>query len=422
MALSWMLMATDGPVANAITARMANPLLETAGIPLAMGLAIWIESPVIDLLTASTTLAVGRESLAMLRRYSLAVIAFVTLAHAVVALTPIYTFVFGTIMRAPVELMDTCRLPFIIMIPWSGVIGWRRFLQGVMIRNGVTKPVGVGSAVRATVMATVGFTLVAFSSWPGLVVVTVALVSSVTAEAIFIHFAARPVIRYSYELVPGEETTRLTLVDLLKFHGPLVASTAVMMIAAPMVSAALLRLENPVVSVAAWQVASSVVFLLRAGAIALPEVVISLARDEESEPALLRFCVQVGLASATLLGVLALLRIDVWFFTSVLKVGPVVAEAAHVAFFWCMALPIVNALMMFARAMLTARRRTLARMVAVMVAIGTMALTLAFGVAFALQGVFLAAAAATIAQTAELTVLWFSLYGKRRRPPARVAA
>lgn len=408
LAVSWLMMAVEGPVSTAVTSRLPDARVQTAGIFVVMGLAIFIESPVIDLLTASTTLGKGRRSFEVLRRYALIMMGLVTVVHAAVAFTPLFDFILLRLLNVPPEVTEASRLPFQIMTPWSALIGWRRHLQGLMIRNGESKPIGVGSAIRAVVLAGTcfgGFLVSsgAGGSIPGLVVVAYGLVASVAAESLFIHFAARPVLREHYAL--GEAGPALPWRDLLAFHWPLVASTAVMMTAAPMMSGAMARMESPVLSMAGWQTASSILFLFRTVTFALPEAVIALYRDEASAKLLRSFCIKVGaVCSATLLA-MSLSGADKWVFVHVLDAQPDVAYHAHLAFLFCGLQPLINALMSYNRALLTAHRKTVARTVAVLTAIGVLLFALELGVRLDGVGVIVAAVAATTGQLAELFLL-----------------
>ena len=57
LALSWLFMAIESPIAIIILSRLPGSEVATAAFLIMMGLALWIESPVIDMLSTSTTLA-----------------------------------------------------------------------------------------------------------------------------------------------------------------------------------------------------------------------------------------------------------------------------------------------------------------------------------------------------------------------------
>ncbi|MFN7172927.1 MAG: hypothetical protein ACK4P3_09125, partial [Fimbriimonadaceae bacterium] len=90
LALSWLLMAVEAPLSVRIIAGAADFEVNVAAFGLIMGLSIWIESPVIDLLATSTTLAKCRQAFLQLRKFTLIMMAVVTIGHAAVALSPAY--------------------------------------------------------------------------------------------------------------------------------------------------------------------------------------------------------------------------------------------------------------------------------------------------------------------------------------------
>ena len=51
--------------------------------------------------------------------------------------------------------METSRLPFIVMAPFSAAVGYRRLWQGVLIRHGKTWVVPVSMISRLVILAVV---------------------------------------------------------------------------------------------------------------------------------------------------------------------------------------------------------------------------------------------------------------------------
>src|SRR5262249_61770367 len=74
-------------------------------------------------------------------------------------------------------------------------IALRRRQEGVMTRFGRARAVTWGTVVRLTTLVTVLGVGVALSTFPAIVVGTVAVISAVVAEGVFAGFAVRPVLR-----------------------------------------------------------------------------------------------------------------------------------------------------------------------------------------------------------------------------------
>jgi progressive ankylosis protein len=420
-------MAIESPISVGIISRLQDAEVQTAAFFIVGSLSLWIESPVIDLLATSTTLARSSASYWLLRRYTLLVIAWVTALHALVSATPLYWIVTLGILRIPQEVAEAAQPALIVMIPWSGFIGWRRFQQGVLIRYGYTRAVGVGTGIRMAAMLAVGIGLYLYSDLSGVVIASVALVASVVVEAIFVHAVSIPVIRERLLMAPAEEPKESkaggrpemaepeSMGPLFRFHMPLAVTTMVTLLTGPIVSAALARAPMSVLALASWQVAASLLFMHRTIVFALPEVVITLYRDAASRAMLRRFCIGVGLFSSGFLLVMAFSGGASWFFVHALGVD--VADRLQMAWLAFLAgflMPLLGAMQSYVRGMLTAHHLTMARLVAIVVALTVLIAMLWIGVWRGWTGVINAAAAMTVAMVAELAALvWLWRKGSR---------
>ncbi|AIE87203.1 hypothetical protein [Fimbriimonas ginsengisoli] len=381
LALSWFFMGLDGPISVAVMSGLPDPRVNTAAFLILLGLAIWIESPVIDLLSTATTLGKTARSVGMLNRFSIYLIAFVTAAHGIVTFTPLFWVLTEQVLGVPHDVAAAVRPGLILMLPWSGFIGWRRSRQGLLIRNGHTRIIGLGTLLRVTVLVVVDLALPHFASLPGLTLAAWGLITSVAAEAIFIYIVSRDVIRGIDE--PGAEIGEpMTMKRMFAFHWPLTATSMLKLLTGPIVAAGLARLVDPTRSLAAYEVAWTVLFLFRVTAFCLPEVVIALYRDEASRLALRRFALGVGIGSSGILLLLTLLRLDGWVFQRLMGVTPDLAERAHWMFMAAALTPFLDAMMSYVLGILTSHHLTVARMVAVFAS----SLALVGGVAIAVIG------------------------------------
>ena len=400
-------MAVEGPVSVAMIARRPDGQVNTAAFLILMSLALWIESPVIDLLSTATTLARDRSAFRVITRFAQILMVVVTVLHLAIATTPLYGWITRGLLDIPAPVAEAARLGMLIMVPWSALIGWRRYLQGILIRYRKTRLIGWGTGVRVAMMGTSAVALFLATDWPGISIAATALVCAVGAEALFVHCVSRSVIREAFFDwdEPHGDPGAVTLRGLAKFHLPLTATTMVMLMSGLVVSAALARAPNSVLSLAAWQVATTVLFLHRTVVFALPEVVVALYRDAASAQTLRRFCTSVGWVMSASIVVFALLGIDQWFFTRALGSNAETVAMAHVAYLVGAAMPLLGALQSYVRGMLTAHHLTVARLQAVLVAMGCLVAALAAGVAMRWPGVVTAGLAMTLSMAAELLAL-----------------
>lgn len=289
LAASWFFMSSELPALVAVVARMPDAAIHLAAYGgVVFPLALIIESPVIQLLAASTALSRDRESYATLRRYMMAMGAALTALHLALALTPLFDVVVGSWLGIPEELHEPSRIGLLIMTPWTWAIAYRRFQQGVLIRFGRARAVGLGTAVR---LSTVGLVLAAgflHGDLPGIVVGTLAIASGVTMEAIFSGLAVRSVRRGPLERAPLAEPP-LRWPSFMSFYTPLVLTSLLILLAQPIGSAAMGRLPLAVASLAVWPAIGGLSFLMRSFGIAYTEVVVAMLDEPGAIAGLRRF-------------------------------------------------------------------------------------------------------------------------------------
>ncbi|MGV3616892.1 MAG: hypothetical protein ACO1SV_16320 [Fimbriimonas sp.] len=407
LAISWLFMGLEGPISVGVISRLPNPEVNTAAFLAMMGLAIWIESPVIDLLATATTLGKDAQSFRALQRFVLYVNLWVTAVHALIVLTPVYWIVARNVMALEPAVAEAARDGLALLVPWSALIGWRRYRQGLLIRNGHTRVIGIGTSLRVTVIAIAAISLAHFSSLPSTVVIALALMSSVTAEAAFVHFASNGIIRDKVLAAPTEPNP-LSGRRLAAFHFPLTATTMVKLLTSLVIGAGLARTVNGTASMAAYQIAGSCVFLFRAFGFCLPEVVVALYKDEASRETLKRFCLGVGLATTMAMLFLSVVGLDAMIFQHVLGAEPHLLPVARLMFVAVSLAPLLDALQSYIRGVLTAHHLTMSRMAAVLVSTVVLLGTVQLSVAMRWPGPTLAGLALTASLLAEYGVLAFS--------------
>lgn len=417
LALSWFFMAWEGQLAMWLIGLMPNNKIYQAGFLIVFGIAIFIESPVIDLLSTGTTLGTTKKRFEKITRFTLILMAWVTVAHCFVVFTPpVYQFVSETLLGARPDVARAAWYGLAWMPVWSACVGWRRYRQGIMIRAGKTGPISWGTLIRIVAMMISGLSLYFSGTMIGLGVIGLSFSIAVFAEALYIHIVSKPVIAKLGESKtdpPQEEENiekspksepELTLPQLAKFHFPLTASTMLMLTAPVLMTRALNEGPEPVIAMAAWQVASTVVWLFRTITFALPEAVIALYKPGR-ERFLGLFCLKVGGGITLAMLSAHFLKFDHYVFSTIFKSEPIVAERAAIAFLWCSFLPFFNALMAYYRGVLTSHHITSARLYAILIALVALAMSLTYGLKIGTLGVILAGAALTLSHIVELATL-----------------
>jgi progressive ankylosis protein len=297
LAASWTLMGMEGPVLQAIIARLPNLETQLAAFGIVMSVEIAIESPVIMLLATSTALVTNAQSYYTLRRFMIGVNLLVTLVAFLVAFTPLYRLLVTSLMGIPTHIAEAARPGMKIMTLWSAAIGVRRFQQGVLIRQGQTRWIGYGTMVRLVSSAGTGVLLAFAAQLPGVYIASIGLMAGVTLEALFIAWAARPTVA---RIVSRSDHIGaiLSMSDVARYHAPLAATSLMTLLIQPLIGAGLARMRFPEENLAAWPVVWGVLFIFRSPAFALPEAVITLISERRLLDPVRQFCWRVGIASS----------------------------------------------------------------------------------------------------------------------------
>jgi hypothetical protein len=358
LAASWLFMAIEGPMMSAVVARLVDPethLAAWGGV--VWPLALMIESPIIMLLSASTALSRDWDSYCKLRRFMMRAGAVLTAVHVLVAFTPLYYVVTVGMIGAPAEIVEPAHIGMRIMVPWTWAIAYRRFNQGVMIRFGHSRAVGLGTVVRLGVdglVLAIGYLI---GTVPGIVVATCAIAAGVVSEALYAGLRVRPVLRglRSKAALNGQP---LTVRSFLEFYTPLAITALLGMLAQPMVSAALSRMPDAVDSLAAWSVVSGFVFMLRSMSYAYNEVVIALLDEPRAMHSLRRFAILLAALTSAALLLVAATPLAAFWFRRVSALSPRLAAIARVGLWVGLPVPGLNVFLSWYQGTIVHSRRT----------------------------------------------------------------
>ncbi len=358
LAASWALMSCEGPILQAVIARLGDVQTQLAAFGIVVSLEITIESPVIMLLATSTALATNARNYRVLRSFVLQVNGLVTIAAVLVAFTPLFDLIVRRLMGIPEPIADAAQPGMMIMTLWSAAIGFRRFLQGVLIRQGQTRWIGYGTATRLLAASATGIVLATVSSLPGVVIASIALMAGVVMEALFVALVARRAVSELLEKPVPDAHESLTLTDVLRFHAPLAATSLLTLLAQPLIGAGLARMPSATETLAAWPVIWGILFVFRSPAFALPEAVIALLSDPTNREPVRLFCRNVGIGSSlAMLLLVATPAVDPYLRYIAGLPGQLTPFVVH-GLLLSVLIPAINALNSWYRGLLIYRRRT----------------------------------------------------------------
>ncbi len=399
LAATWLMMAAEGPFLTALMARLAEPKFNLAAFGVAFSLAMMVEAPIIMMLSAATALARDRLSFAALRTFVYRLNAAITVVMLVLLAPPVFRPLAERLIGLPANVASLANLGLAILLPWPAAIGFRRFYQGVMIRQGLTRRVAYGTVVRLSSMALTGSLLYVLTDLPGIAVGAAALSTGVVLEAAATRVMAAPAVR---RLLAGRDGEPLAQRAIAAFYWPLALTSLLTLGVQPLVTVFLGRSRNGLESLAVLPVLHALVFIFRSPGLALQEVVIALIGEGGAMArALRRFAATLGAALTAALAVLALTPLAGVWFERVSGLPPELADFAVLPLRILCLMPGLEVLLSWQRALLVVERRTALITWGTAVEIGGIVAVLAAGILAAdLVGVTAAALAILAARLA----------------------
>ncbi len=409
LALSWLLMACEPVLVIRAIAGLSEPTLQLAAwSSVVFPVSLAIEAPIIMMLAASTALSSDLRRYRAVGRQTFGLGLVLTALHALVAFTPLYDTVAGAWLGSRPEVLAEARLGLQLMLPWTFAIGWRRYQQGLLIRSERSGDVSRGTLVRLVATAAVLFGLASLETLAGVVVAALGVSAGVIAEALFASWCARQVQPQLAALPLGEP---LQFAAFWRFYLPLALTPLITLVIQPIGAAAMNRLPEGLVSVAAWGPVHALVFLTRSVGMAFNEVVVTLVGLTGGALALRRFAWRLAAGTVGALAVVAATPLGALWFDLAQGLPPEVASLARLGALVSLVMPAAQVAQSWYQGLLVQRRTTRPVTEAVVLYFLLCALGLQLGIAAAARGLYTAPgllwtvvtfSVASVAQTAWL--------------------
>lgn len=400
-------MGLEMPCVTAVVARLANPEINLAAYGgVVFPLSMLIEAPIIMLLSAATALARDGQAYRLIRRFMMIAGASLTALHALLAFTPLFELVVVKIVKPPLEVIEPARLGLRLMLPWTWSIAYRRFNHGVLIRDGRSRFVGLGTLVRLSSLATVLGVGLWHREIPGIAVASAAVAFGVLAEAIFAGIVARPSLRRLRAMPGGAEP--LTFARFVRFYTPLALTSLIHLVITPIMAASLTRMPRALESLAIWPVVNGIGFTLRSVGIAFNEVVVSSLDRPGAPRALKRFSQRLSLGTLAVHLLLVATPLAGLYFGGVAGLKPELAQLATHGFWLALPYTCFAVVQSWYTGLLTAHHETRAIPESVAFSVVTTAAVLAAGIATqATLGLYVGLIGLAVGNVATLTWLHY---------------
>lgn len=365
LAATWLMMATEGPFLAAIIARMLNPKFNLAAYGVAFSLALIIEAPIIMLMSASVALVKDTASFFKLRAYTYTLNVIITIIMIGLLFPPVFFFIACEIIDLPMELARLTHVATALLLPWPCAIGYRRFYQGILIRNNLTRLVGYSTFIRMSTMAISAITIFHFlPSIPGAWAGTFALSAGVVIEAVSIRWMARNLIAHFFKhrddtkpLITSEPP--ITYRKITHFYYPLALSSILGLSAQPMITFFVGQSRFPIESLAVLPVIGSLSFIFRSLGLSYQEVGVALLGETLAGYQKLKtFAIFLGLSLTAGLALIAFTPLSEIWFSSVSGLSNELMQFSLIPLMIVAVLPGFEVMISFQRSVLVNSRRT----------------------------------------------------------------
>ena len=353
-------MSIEGPFLAAVIARMMEPKFNLAAYGIAFSFALMIEAPVIMIMSASTALVKNRQSFIKLRNFIYALNFVVTMLMLVFIIPFIFDFFTIGLIGLPQHVADLTYKAMIILLPWPGAIGYRRFYQGILIRNNLTRRVAYGTVIRLTSMGITALVLYLFSNFDGVMVGASALSIGVILEAIASKIMAWKIVnKLKIKRIENINEEKLTYKEIYNFYLPLALTSIIALGVQPLVIFFIGQSRFPIESLAVLPVLTSFVFIFRSIGLSYQEVGIALlSKYKGSYPVLKNFAVILGIISVATLGLIAFTPLSDYWFKTVSGLSLELSHFAKIPLMIMILMPGLSVLINFQRAVLVESRYT----------------------------------------------------------------
>lgn len=339
LAMTWLMMAVEGPMLAALIARCADTKYNLAAYGIAFSFALIIEAPIILIMSASTALVQDAASYKKLFKFTSALNAIITGIMLFFVIPSVFYFITLNLMQLPREIATLAHWSTIFLIPWPAAIGFRRFYQGILIRNNKTRRVAYGTIVRLSTISITAFTLYFTKKISGTYIATISLSVGVCMEAI----ASRIMVHSTLHSLLNEKTTEpasdLTYKKIINFYTPLALTSMITLGINPIITFFMAQSRMAIESLAVLPVINSFLFLFRASGLSYQEVVITyISSNKNQYPSIRMFAVIIAFVTTALLCIISFSPLIHFWYTTVsglsLELSQFAVSPTRILFLW----------------------------------------------------------------------------------------
>lgn len=404
LAVMWIVMALESPMITSAISRLPDAINQLAAFGFSFALALLIEGPVIQMLSAGTAVTSSKSSyhkILSIQRF----IAILTMSiHIVLSITPVFSFVALKLMGLPPELLTPAHRAFVVLIPWAPTIGYRRLWQGVMIKHGRSKYVPIVMYIRIGLAAIIlGLGLV-YKPFEGALLGGITLSLGVISGMISAYIFAKPCI----DALPDTAVNDINKNQMIAFYVPLAITSIITLGVRPLLNIGIVRGTFPVESLALWPILLAYIFLYTSICQSLQEIIIA-EYCKENLKVIKSFVNNVAIVMVSFYLIIYLFR-PLWkiWFLNISNTPKETLKYLPISLSMFIILPFISAKISWFRAILVAERKTTSLTYAVFINVGTLLLVIyVVPLFFKIPGVYLASIAYIASYTFESLFLFY---------------
>lgn len=350
-------MSLEFPLIQSIVSAVPDSKISLAALGISFATCMMFEAPILMLVSAGAALVNDWNSYQKLRNFThLLCLSMCTL----LGITTLALQKSGALLHIangdPV-LAEKVFQSLLIYLPVPFLVGNRRFLQGVLIRAGKSFLISIGTGSRIVLIAGVGLALAHFSDLHGAIVGAIAGTAGVLAESLIITILAA-IVRRDLRNSQSDESG-LTYKDIISFYAPLAISGVVNLSVLPLLTFFMSQGNEPVLSVASYQILQGMLFFLSSVALAFQEVVVSvLGQRPRAYPILKNFALFVAVGIG--IGFIGYVCTPLcrWVTVGVLGIDATLFDFLQPALYIAMFVPLVGVFAISLRAVMVVERKT----------------------------------------------------------------
>ncbi len=340
LGLTSALMMTSHSIIAAGTSRTYMPEISMAAYAVALTVSSLAESPMVLARQMMIALFHGPKSFKVVRNVAVGTLAFFFLLMIGVGYTSLGQYVFGELLGVSDELLTPAIQVFRFTMLMAVVSCIRSLYHGVLIRRKKTIFVTHAMFARITVMITLIFLFTRFDLVRGGYVGGVTIVAGIATEAFYSMYRGRKLVEPP-DGVEDPKDGELTMLQAATFFYPLILAAVLFSMTRPIMTAGMARSLNPAIALAAFQVATSLGWIINAPCQNVHQATMVFIQEKGGFAKVKTFALGFGITGFLLLGTIAFTPVGTWILVNLIAVSDQMIQPVLNALRVMSALPLV---------------------------------------------------------------------------------